>query len=156
MTENQDFVLFSGEYQGTTNVRTLKLLYSLKKNKFISPFKTHGDRVSGDVEYHIFPADYIVFALWQHRGSNELRISMIRVSEETTDVIKSVNIHFSNDTYVDKSVVALDFVRSLPGYHFVRHEDLFKKLYDEKETAILLEFLDKYDGKEFSEEGEME
>jgi len=156
MTENQDFVIFSGEYQGTTNVRVLKLLYSIKKHKFISPFRTSGDRVVGDVEYHIFPADYLVLAIWQHRGLNEMRISLIKVTWETTNVIKSVTLFFNNDTYLDKSQVALDFSRSLPGYHFTRHESLFKKLYDEKDTEILLEFLDKYNGKEFSEEGEME
>jgi len=158
MTENQnqDFVVFTGEYQGTTNVRVLKLLYSLKKHKFITPFATHGDRVAGDVEYHVFPANYLVFSIWKHHNRSEFRLGLLSVKQETTDYTKSVTVYFTNDEYLDKSVVALDFVSSLPGYHFIRHESLFKKLYDEKDTAFLLEFLNRYDGKEFSEEGEME
>jgi len=157
MTENRDeFVVFEGAYQGTTNVRTLKLLYSIKKHKFISPFATHGDRVAGDLEYHVFPANYLVFAIWQHHGRNEFRLSLLRVTKETTDSVKSVSVFYVNDSYLDKSQVAYDFARSLPGYHFVRHEGLFKKLYTDQDTQVLLEFLDKYNGKEFSEEAEME
>jgi len=156
MTENQDFVVFEGAYQGTTNVRTLKLLYSLKKHKFISPFATHGDRVAGDLEYHVFPSEYLVFAIWQHRGRSEFRISLLSVTPETTDYKKSVTVFFINESYLSKSKIAYDFARSLPGYHFVRHQDLFKKFYDEQDTQFVLDFVNKYDGQEFSEEGETE
>jgi len=156
LKENQDFITFSGEYQGTTNVRVLKLLYSVKRNKFIAPFKVHGDRAAGDVEYRVFPGTYLVLSLWQHRGSNEMRISLLKITKESTNVVKSVNLYFVSDSYVDNSVVAFDFVQALPGYHFTRHESLFKKIYTEQDTAILMKFLDEYDGKEFSEEAEME
>jgi len=155
MKEN-DFVTFNGEYQGTTNTRVLKLLYSLKKHKFISPFVTHGDRVAGDLEYHVFPANYLVFSIWKQRNRYEFRLSLLRVTKETTDVIKSVTVYFYNESYLDKSVVALDFVKALPGYHFTCHEGLFHKVYDEKDTQLVLQFLNENDGKEFSEEGEME
>jgi len=154
--KEKDLVSFMGEYQGTTNVRVLKLLYSIKKNKFISPFKTSGDRVAGDIEYRVFPSDYLVLATWKQRERYEFRVSLIRISKETTDTLKSVTMFFYNDEYVNNSVIALDFVDSLPGYHFTRHESLFKKIYTEQDTALLIEFLDKYNGKEFSEEGETE
>jgi len=153
---DQDIVTFEGEYQGTTNVRTLKLLYSLKKHKFISPFATHGDRVAGDVEYRIFPGMYLVFAIWQHHNRKEFRLSLLKVTSETTDYTKSVTVYFVNDTYLDKSQVSLDFARSVPGYHFTRHEDLYKKIYTPEDTQILMNFLNEYDGKEFSEVAEME
>ena len=158
MTEkqNQDFVIYNGEYQGTTNVRVLKLLYSIKRNKFVAPFATHGDRVAGDVEYHIFPGTYVVFAIWQHRGRSEFRISLLSVTPETTDYKKSVSVFYVNDSYLDKSQVAYDFARSVPGYHFTRHEDLYKKIYTPEDTQILMNFLNEYDGKEFSEVAEME
>jgi len=154
--QNQDLVSFTGGYQGTTNVRTLKMLYSLKKHKFISPFKTSGDRVVGDIEYRVFPSDYLVLAAWKQRERYEFRVSLIRISKETTDNLKSVNIFFNHESYVNDSQVALDFVQAMPGYHFIRHESLFKKIYSEKDTAILMKFLELYDGQEFSEEGETE
>jgi len=158
MTEkqNQDFVIYNGEYQGTTNVRVLKLLYSIKRNKFVAPFATHGDRVAGDVEYHIFPGTYVVFAIWQHRGRSEFRISLLSVTPETTDYKKSATVFFINESYLSKSKIAYDFARSLPGYHFVRHQDLFKKVYDEKDTQFVLDFVNQYNGQEFSEDTESE
>ena len=155
--ENQeDLVNFTGGYQGTTNVRTLKLLYSLKRNKFITPFRNNGDRVAGDIEYRIFPGNYLVFAIWKHHNRSEFRLSLLKVTKETTDTVKSSTIFFTNDEYVNKSRVCYDFVRSLPGYHFVRHESLYKAVYTEQDTALLIEFLNKYNGKEFSEESETE
>jgi len=156
LKENQDLVSFIGEYQGTTNVRVLKLLYSIKKNKFISPFATHGDRVAGDIEYRVFPSDYLVFSIWKQRERFEFRLSLLRITKDTTNVVKSVTMFFYNDEYVNNSVIALDFVSSVPSYHYTRHESLFKKIYTEQDTALLIEFLDKYNGKEFSEEGETE
>ena len=157
MSENfDDLVVFNGAYQGTTNIRDLKLLYSVKKNKFVAPFKVHGDRVSGDIEYRLFPGTYVVFDLHEHR-SNELTISLVKLSKDTeVQVIKSVVVYFSNESYLDNSKVTFDFVNSVPGYHFTRHEGLFKKLYTDQDTQVLLEFLDKYNGKEFAEGAETE
>ena len=163
MSENfDDLVVFNGGYQGTTNIRELKMLYSIKRNKFISPFKTNGDRVVGDILYHVFPGTYVVFDLWVHRGAR-LTISLVKLSKtvsadtaDTVEVLKRVIINFVNDSYLDNSVIAYDFVRAVPGYHFTRHEGLFKKLYTYQDTQVLLEFLDKYNGKEFAEGAETE
>jgi len=153
---NQDFVIYDGEYQGTTNIKRLNLLYSIKKNKFIQPFATHGDRVSGDIEYRVFEGSYVLFDLREHRRS-ELTISLVKLSKDMDiEVCKNVNIYFNTDEFLDHSRIAYDFVRSVPGYHFTRHEKLFKQTYTAEDTQVLLELLNKYDGKEFSEEAEME
>jgi len=154
---DQDFVIFNGAYQGTTNIRNLKMIYSLKRNKFVSPFSTHGDRVLGDIEYRVFPGTYVLFDLWQDHQNFELYISLVKlVKDQDVEVLRKVNIYFTNDEYLDNSKVAYDFARSVPGYHFTRHEDLYKKIYTEEDTNVLLEFLNQYDGKEFSEEAETE
>jgi len=153
---DQEFVIFNGAYQGTTNIRNLKLLYSLKKNKFISPFQTHGDRVLGDIEYRVFAGSYIVFDLWQDHQEFDLFISLVKLSKDNEEVLKKVTIHFFNREFLNNSRVAYDFAGCIPLYHFVRHTDLYKKIYTEEDTNVLLEFLNQYDGKEFSEEAETE
>jgi len=47
------------EYQGTTNVRKVEAVFSLKKNKFIRPIKQEGDRVAGKYVYELYPGKYI-------------------------------------------------------------------------------------------------
>jgi len=58
----QEYVEMRGWYQGTSNITSFSVVYSIKKRKFVKGYFS-GDRVSGDILYKLFPGRYIRFFL---------------------------------------------------------------------------------------------
>ena len=62
-TENQvkqTLCTITGSYRGTTNVKKLELVFSIKRGKFIRPLRREGDRVEGSYVYSLLPGRYVI------------------------------------------------------------------------------------------------
>ena len=149
-------------FQGTTNIRSwTRVLFSLKRGKFIRPMKRGGDRVSGYYEYKILPGRYVEFN-YEYWSKQEpcisFKISIIRLGEEV-EREKEVVIRTNNKNeiieiirshgYLKGVEIVRDFIDCLPGYHIrPKVEELTTKIYEEEKVKELLEFIEKCAGGE--------
>jgi hypothetical protein len=138
---------YNGGYCGTTNKRYIRVLYSIKNNKFVKGY-FKGDRVSGDIVYNIFPGRYIVIVASNYPKLDppkDVKAMLVSFSKEgKMDVLKERTVKFYSE----------DFLRSLnlppqllhvweyvPGYHTGKAFD-FNKVFSGEETRKLLEWIE--------------
>jgi hypothetical protein len=142
-----ELVEYRGYYCGTTNKSQLKLLYSLKNRKFIKGY-VKGDRVSGDISYRVYPGTYLVldYFYWNKADPpHSIQISMVRVSKNGVEKLKSTSVKFYSKAVLDNMPPQLyDLYKEAPGYHTgVFLSGLFEKQYTEEENTELLQLLEK-------------
>jgi hypothetical protein len=158
----EDLVEFRGSWQGTTNITHLRVLYSVKRRKFIKGYY-QGSRPHGEILYRVLPGTYVVFdyhGWWRNDPPRQLRVEMIKLEKEGEErIVKSlggVTIRFySKDGEFLKQFPPqiMDFFNARPGYHSYPSLN-FEKVYSEEENQALLELLER--GGEYVEGAEHE
>ena len=159
------------QYQGSSNIRKLRSCYfSVKRNKFIKPFKRIGDSVAGYYEYKILPGTYITFNYYNWSKAEpciDFEINTIKIEAENKNSykivpLKAVKVKCDRKAEILEILkshgitkfieIVEDFLNSLPGYHIRPGiQGLSKKIYEEDAVKELIEFLDKYDKQELYE-----
>jgi len=150
MKENSSSSLIEvkGGYQGTTNVRRLSLLYSLKNRKFIKGY-VDGTSTHGDIIYRVYPGRYlkISYNYWNKDDPpKRLEIELIQVKEDgSVKILKETRIEFYDESFLDRFPSQLrDLYERRPHYHAKPYlQPLFEKVYSEEENSMLLSLLDK-------------
>jgi hypothetical protein len=176
MLENVTLMeVVGGRYQGSTNVRMLRdVFYSLKNRKFIKPLCRKGDRVSGYHVYRMLAGRYVIFSYdyWSKRDPGivfEISLVKLIAVEEgySIEKVKSVKIRADNksevldvlnsENFVKIQEVVSDFMKAVPGYHSGTDlKELSEKIYNDEVVKELLDFVEKYDGKELFYQVEIE
>jgi hypothetical protein len=147
----EELVEFRGSWQGTTNITSLRALYSVKRRKFIKGYY-QGSRPHGEILYRVLPGTYVVFdyhGWWKLDPPRRLRVEKVYIGKEGEErVVKSlaaVEIKFySKDGEFLKQFPpqVLDFFEARPGYHSYPSLS-FEKVYSEEENQALLELLER-------------
>jgi hypothetical protein len=158
----EDLVEFRGSWQGTTNITSLRALYSIKKRKFVKGF-FEGSRPHGDIVYRVLPGTYVVFdyhGWWRLDPPRQMRIEKVHLikqgEERVVKSLASVVIKFySKDGEFLKQFPpqVLDFFNARPGYHS-RPSLNFEKVYSDEENQALLRLVER--GGEYVEGAEHE
>jgi len=137
---------YRGYYQSTTNIRRLRLLYSLKNRKFIKGY-LHGSRTSGDILYRVFPGKYLEFdySYWNKADPpRQIKVRLVSLSKEGIKTLNQVVIQFYDKdpsgfiSQFPRQVV--DFFDARPKYYHSKPvlEPLFTTIYTEEEQDALL------------------
>ena len=150
MTENSlpSLVEIRGHYQGTTNIRRLSLLYSLKSKKFIKGY-VDGSSTKGDVVYRVYPGRYlrIKYKYWSRADPpRKVEVQLIQVREDgSVKVLREAKIEFYDPEFLSRFPPQLkDLYERCPHYHSKPYlKPLFEKVYSEEENVMLLSLLDK-------------
>ena len=141
-----ELVEYKGCYQATTNIRRLRLLYSLKNRKFIKGYVS-GSRTGGDIIYRLYPGRYLEFSYdyWNKADPpRKIKIRMILISGEGIKTLSQVTIEFYSDEFLSQfPPQVIDFFEARPpGYHIKPDlAPLFQKVYSEEEHDQLLKLV---------------
>jgi len=136
-----------GHYQGTTNIRRLSLLYSLKSRKFIRGY-VDGSSTKGDVVYRVYPGRYlrIKYRCWSRTDPpRKVEVQLIEIKKDGgIETLKEVRIEFYDESFLDRFPPQLkDLYERCPYYHTKPYLiPLFEKVYSEGENNRLLSLLD--------------
>jgi len=136
-----------GYYQGTTNVRRLSLLYSLKNRKFIKGY-IKGSSSNGDIIYKVYPGRYlrVSYNYWNLADPpKKVEVELIQVREDgSVKTLKEVRIEFYDPEFLNRFPPQLkDLYERRPRYHTKPHLiPLFEKSYNQEENDRLLALLD--------------
>jgi len=135
-------------YQGTTNVRKVEAVFSLKKNKFIRPIKIEGDSVTGRYMYELYPGKYVLVGyryVAQEYPSRQLYAQYISINHNCTVHYEqsSIVIFESGDWLMNQSIPQMlkDLFNWRPQYH-IRPAIDFNKVYPLGEVAALTKMID--------------
>ena len=138
---------YMGEYQGTTHIRKLYLLFSLKRRKYIKPMRRDGSRVEGRYVYELYPGSYLLIGYDARLSLEPPRTvtAQLVTIDEKCDVHygDALIIKFEKFEWVEKQdlpQMLKDIVNWAPGYHSLPNID-FNKVYSEKDTQKLLEMI---------------
>jgi len=158
-------ITFSGAgYRGSTNIRRFsKVLFSVKKKKFIRPGKRYGDSVSGYYDYIVYGGRYLLFnyEYWSKAepainfgiemvilsGVNRYMVETVKgviiKGEKNNDILEVIKMHGFYKCFE----IVEDFMRSLPKYHLKPDMlGLTSKVYNEDSVNELVSFIDKFNG----------
>jgi hypothetical protein len=137
---------YRGGYCATTNKRWVRVVYSIKNNKFVKGY-FKGDRVSGDIVYSIFPGRYIIIIASNYPKLDppkEIVAKIIQLKESGDEVIKERRIKFYNSAFLESLNLPpqlLHVWEYVPGYHSGKTFD-FNKVFTAEETRKLLEWIE--------------
>jgi len=138
----------TGSYRGTTNVKKLELIFSIKRNKFIKPYKRVGDRVEGSYEYALLPGKYVVIGCkyWSKEGPPYTLYAQLLTINNNCEVGygKSAVIMFEHGDWLMRQQIPQmlkDIYAWLPGYHSLPPVD-FNKTYSEDEINQLMRMIE--------------
>jgi hypothetical protein len=103
-------------YQGTTHIRKVEAIFSLKKNKFIKPMKIEGDSVTGRYVYELYPGKYILLGyryVARETPSRQLYAQYISVNHDCSVVYgQSTVILFETEEWLMNQAIP----QMLKGY----------------------------------------
>jgi len=144
----QTLCSITGSYRGTTNVKRLELLFSLKRGKFIKPHKRVGDRVTGEYAYALLPGEYVVIECkyWSREDPPYTVYAQLVSIDGNCRVRygKSTVIMFEHgDWLLNQPIPQMlkDIYAWLPGYHSLPNPD-FNKTYSENEVNQLIRMIE--------------
>jgi hypothetical protein len=135
-------------YQGTTHVRKVETIFSLKRNKFIRPMKIEGDSVTGRYMYELYPGKYVLVGykyVAQEYPSRQLYAQYISVNSNCTVQYgqSSIVIFESGDWLMNQAIpqILKDIFNWRPQYH-IRPAIDFDKVYPLGEVVALIKMID--------------
>jgi hypothetical protein len=135
-------------YQGTTHIRKVEAIFSLKKNKFIKPMKIEGDSVTGRYVYELYPGKYILLGyryVARETPSRQLYAQYISVNHDCSVVYgQSTVILFETDEWLMNQAIPQilkDLYVWRPQYHSKPSID-FNKVYPLGEVVALVKMID--------------
>ena len=138
----------STSYQGTTHIRRVEAIFSLKKNKFIKPIRREGDRVTGRYIYELYPGKYVLLGyryVAKETPSRQLYAQYISVNHDcTVHYSQSTIIMFENDDWLMNQAIPQilkDLYAWRPQYHSEPSID-FNKVYALGEVVALTKMID--------------
>jgi hypothetical protein len=138
----------TGGYRGTTNVKKLELLFSIKRGKFIRPVKREGDRVEGSYKYALLPGKYVVIGCkyWSKEEPPYTLYAQLLTINNNCEVGygKSAVIMFEHGDWLMSQALPQplkDIYTWLPGYHSLPPVD-FNKTYSEGDVEQLLKIVE--------------
>ena len=145
--ESNVLCTYMGEYQGTTHIRKLYLLFSLKRKKYIKPTQRSGDRVVGRYVYELYPGQYVLIG-YDSRSSLEPPRT---ITAQLVTIDENCNVYYGNSAIIrfehfewiekqDLPQMLKDIVNWAPGYHSMPSVD-FNKVYGEEDVNKLLEMI---------------
>jgi len=151
-TENQvkqTLCTITGSYRGTSNVKKLELVFSLKRSKFIKPYKREGDKVEGSYVYSLLPGKYVVIGCkyWSKEEPPYTVYAQLISIDNNCRVSygKSMTIIFEHgDWLLNQSTIPQmlkDVYAWLPSYHSLPNPD-FNKTYSEDKINQLLKMIE--------------
>jgi len=135
-------------YQGMTHTRTVHVIFSLKKNKFIRPIRIEGSRVTGKYIYELYPGKYLqvgyqYFA--RQYPSRQLYAQYIDVNHDcTVHYGQSTVILFETEEWLMNQAIPQilkDLFTWRPQYHSEPSID-FNKVYALGEVVALTKMID--------------
>ena len=138
----------TGSYRGTSNIKRLELVFSLKKRKFVKPTSREGDRVEGVYRYTLLPGRYVVIGC-KYWSKEDPPFTIYAYLLEITNSCrtaygKSLEIRFNSDTWLASQQIPQmlrDIYAWLPGYHSLPNPD-FNKVYTEDDVNALLRMIE--------------
>jgi hypothetical protein len=138
----------SGKYRGTSNIKALELIFSIKRNKFIKPYKRVGDRVEGSYEYALLPGKYIIVGskYWSKEEPPYTVYAQLLTIDNNCEVGygESAVIMFEHGDWLMSQALPQplkDIYAWLPGYHSLPNPD-FNKTYSEGDVEQLLKMVE--------------
>jgi len=144
-------------YQGTTHVRKVEAVFSLKKDKFIRPMKIEGDSVTGRYVYELYPGKYVLVGykyVARETPSRQLYAQYISINHDCSVVYgQSMVILFETEGWLMHQAIPQmlkDLFNWRPQYH-IRPAIDFDKVYALGEVVALIKMID---GKVRMTEGE--
>ena len=135
-------------YQGMTHTRTVHVIFSLKKNKFIRPIRIEGSRVTGKYIYELYPGKYLqvgyqYFA--RQYPSRQIYAQYISINHDCSVVYgQSTVILFETVEWLMNQAIPQilkDLFNWRPQYHIEPSID-FNKVYPLGEVAALVKMID--------------
>ena len=140
-------VEYNGGYCATTNKRWIRVLYSIKNNKFVKGY-FKGDRVSGDILYTVFPGRYIVVIVSNYPKldpTKDIKAMLVTITKEgRVDVIKERTVRFYSEEFLRRLNLPPQLLHAweyVPGYHSGKVFD-FNKVFSAEETRKLIEWIE--------------
>jgi len=144
-------------YQGMTHTRTVHVIFSLKKNKFIRPIRIEGGRVAGKYIYELYPGKYLQIGYQyfaRQYPSRQLYAQYISINHDCSVVYgQSTVILFETEEWLMNQAIPQmlkDIFNWRPQYHSEPSVD-FNKVYPLGEVVALIKMID---GKVRMTEGE--
>jgi hypothetical protein len=141
----QPFVEFKGSWQGTSNITSLRVLYSIKNRKFIKGYYK-GCRGKGEIIYRLLPGTYIYFFYFgwgKTDPPNEIKAEILRLSEQGLQTISKAIIKFYNSSFLQNfPPQLLDLYKAKPSYHGYPTIS-FDKIYSFEENNALIELINR-------------
>jgi len=135
-------------YQGTTHVRKVEAVFSLKKDKFIRPMKIEGDSVTGRYVYELYPGKYVLVGykyVARETPSRQLYAQYISINHDCSVVYgQSMVILFETEGWLMHQAIPQmlkDLFNWRPQYH-IRPAIDFDKVYALGETVALIKMID--------------
>jgi len=135
-------------YQGMTHTRTVHVIFSLKKNKFIRPIRIEGSRVTGKYIYELYPGKYLQIGYQyfaRQYPSRQLYAQYISVNHDcTVQYGQSTVILFETEEWLmNQNIpqILKDLFTWRPQYHSEPSID-FNKVYPLGEVVALVKMID--------------
>jgi len=151
-TENQvkqTLCTITGSYRGTTNVKKLELVFSIKRGKFIRPLRREGDRVEGSYVYSLLPGRYVIIGCryWSKEEPPYTLYAQLLTINGNCEVNYggSVVVLFEHGDWLLNQPTIPQMLKDvyawLPGYHSLPNPD-FNKTYSENEINQLMRMIE--------------
>ena len=144
----QTLCTITGSYRGTSNIRRLELVFSLKRNKFIKPYKRVGNRVEGSYIYALTPGRYILIGCkyWAKEEPPYTVYAQLFSIDNNCRVSygKSMTIMFEHDNWLMSQALPQplkDVYVWLPSYHNLPPVN-FNKTYSEDGINQLMRMIE--------------
>jgi len=138
----------TGSYRGTTNVKKLELVFSIRRGKFVKPLRREGDRVEGSYIYSLLPGKYVIIGCkyWSKEDPPYTVYAQLIVVDNDCRVSygKSMVVMFEHgDWLLNQPIPQMlkDIYAWLPGYHSLPPVD-FNKAYSEGDVEQLLKMVE--------------
>ncbi|MDT7970311.1 MAG: hypothetical protein RQ842_07065, partial [Vulcanisaeta sp.] len=135
-------------YRGTTNVKKLELVFSIRRGKFVKPLRREGDRVEGSYVYSLLPGKYVVIGCkyWSKEEPPYTVYAQLIVVDNECRVSygKSMVVMFEHGDWLLSQALPQplkDIYAWLPGYHSLPNPD-FGKTYGEGDVGQLLKMVE--------------
>jgi hypothetical protein len=150
-----------GEYQIAPETAYLCLYYSLRRRKFVKGQFVDDLRARrhhhGVVLYALYPGRYVKFelAVWGAQVPPcTLTLSIVDVSANGEKVLAQVILRGRRE-FVERLGIAqlIDFYNAKPTAFHRRPRVDFNRVYSEEENAKLVEFIEKHNREEITEDG---
>jgi hypothetical protein len=138
----------TGSYRGTTNVKKLELVFSIRRGKFVKPLRREGDRVEGSYIYSLLPGKYVVIGCkyWSKEEPPYTVYAQLLTIDNNCKINygKSAVVLFEHGDWLMSQAlpqVLKDIYTWLPGYHSLPPVD-FNKTYSEGDVEQLLKLVE--------------